>query len=89
MLPNGVFEMLFCIQTLSNICIIRTVSYVSAKAYVIVLPRRWGIRAFSHMIFCPGDRGCSAFLCPRGGDLPSQKNSPGVGQGGVLTAAID
>ena len=74
MLPRSVFEMPFCIKTSVNICVIRTVSYVSANGCVIVLSPGRGFGAFSHMISYSDDLSFSAFL-PRIGDLILLKNS--------------
>ena len=87
MLPNGVFEMPFYIKT-SNICVIRTVSYVSAKACVIVLPWGWGFRALSHMIFAPGALVMQPILPLGSGVSPSQK-LPRESARGMLTAGIN
>ena len=77
MLPSSVPEMPFCIKTSINICVIRTVSYVSAKGCVIVLSPGRGFRAFSHMMFRPGGRSFAAFL-PRGSDFALLKKSDTV-----------
>ena len=75
MLPNSLFKLPFCIKTSSNIFVIKTVLYVSAKASVIVLPWGWGFKDCLHMIFCPGAVVRQPFL-PGGGDFPLSKKIP-------------
>ena len=80
MLPNGVFEMPFCIKMLSNICEIRTISYISAKVCVVVLPRG-GTLGLQLMTFCPEGCGFAGFFV--------RKKFPGGGPSGLLTAGVD
>ena len=65
--------MSFFIKTSSNICVIRTFSYNSAKACATILPRGEGFRAFSHMTFCPMGSGFAAFLLGEWGFRPLKK----------------
>ena len=58
------------------------------NSFSLVLPRGWGVRAFSHVNFCPGDRGFAAFL-PGGRDFAPSKKFPRDRPGGMLTAGID
>ena len=82
-LPNGVIEMSFCIKTSSNTYVIRTVSYVSVKACVIVLPRGRVLWLFAYDF-------CSLF-CPEGGwgFRPLKKFPKGSAREEILTPRIN
>ena len=74
----------FCIE-MPNIYVTRT---VSAKTCVPVLPRGWGFRAYSHIIFCSGGRSFAAFFARGWGFCALKKISRGSA-GGMLTSGID
>ena len=85
MLPNGVFEMPFCMKTLSNIWII-TISYLSTKLMLLFCPGGWALGLFAYD-FLPWGLWFCSLLCPGGGDFALSK-IPWGSAWGMLTAGI-